>query len=223
VRYTVLASDYDGTLAKDGVVAQQTIEALDRFRRGGRRLVMVTGREVSDLESVFPRLDLFDCVVAENGAVLYWPERCEKRVLAEPPNTAFTETLKQRGVRPLAVGDVIVATVVPNELIVLEVIRELGLELQIFFNKSSVMILPTGVNKMTGLSAALAVWEVPEKEVVGVGDAENDHAFLKRCGLSAAVANALPAVKETAALTMKASHGAGVVELIEMILTSDPA
>jgi hydroxymethylpyrimidine pyrophosphatase-like HAD family hydrolase len=223
VRYTVLASDYDGTLAKDGVVAPQTIGALDRFRSTGRRLVMVTGREVSDLESVFPRLDLFDCVVAENGAVLYWPGRCEKRVLAEPPSAAFTETLKQRGVRPLAVGDVIVATVVPNELIVLEVIRELGLELQIFFNKSSVMILPTGVNKMTGLSAALAVWEVPEKQVVGVGDAENDHAFLKRCGLSAAVANALPAVKETAALTMKGSHGAGVVELIEVILSSDPA
>jgi hydroxymethylpyrimidine pyrophosphatase-like HAD family hydrolase len=221
VRYVALASDYDGTLAKDGVVAPETRNALERFRRSGRRLIMVTGRELADLESVFSRLDLFDCIVAENGAVLYWPGSCEKQVLAKPPNALFVDALKKRGVKPLSVGDSIVATIRPNENVANEIIHQLGLELEIVLNKGSVMVLPPNVNKVSGLSAVLAAWSLSAKSVVGVGDAENDEAFLRYCGLSAAVANALPTVKETANVTTKSSHGAGVVELIEMILKED--
>ena len=85
MRYLALASDYDGTLARHGTVAEETLEALARFRHSGRKLVLVTGRELTDLESVFPRLDLFDRVVAENGAVLYEPETHEKKILAAAP------------------------------------------------------------------------------------------------------------------------------------------
>ena len=51
----------------------------------------------------------------------------------------------------IEVGDVIVATWEPHETTVLQTIHDLGLELQIIFNKGAVMILPTGVNKATGL------------------------------------------------------------------------
>lgn len=71
MRYHVLATDYDGTLAQDGGVPPQAVEALERFRHSGRRLVLVTGRELGDLGRAFARLDLFDRVVAENGAILY--------------------------------------------------------------------------------------------------------------------------------------------------------
>ena len=43
---------------------------------------------------------------------------------------------------PLDVGRVIVATQEPHEVTVLHVIHEMGLELQLIFNKGSVMILP---------------------------------------------------------------------------------
>ena len=43
----------------------------------------------------------------------------------------------------------------PHEKEAIEAIRDLGLELQVIFNKDAVMILPSGVNKMTGLAAAL--------------------------------------------------------------------
>ena len=48
------------------------------------------------------------------------------------------------------------------------------------FNKGAVMILPSGVNKATGLAAALEELGLSPHNVVGVGDAENDHAFLER-------------------------------------------
>jgi hydroxymethylpyrimidine pyrophosphatase-like HAD family hydrolase len=223
VRYLALASDYDGTLAHDGVVEARTIRALERFLQSGRKLIMVTGRELGDLESVFPRLDLFDRVVAENGAVVYSPTTRRKRLLATAPKPVFLETLKRRGVAPLACGDIIVSTSRPNEIAVIEVIQESGLELQVIFNKSSVMVLPSGVNKMTGLTAALDELELSARHLVGVGDAENDHSFLSCCGCSVAVANALPAVKETADLVTTNDDGAGVVELIDWILTDDLA
>ena len=120
-------------------------------------------------------------------------------------------------------GRSIVATWEPNEKLVLQAIRELGLELQIIFNKGAVMVLPSGVNKASGLAAALKQLKLSPLNVVGVGDAENDQAFLRACGCAVAVANALPLVKEDAEIVTSAARGAGVTELIRRLLDSDLA
>jgi HAD superfamily hydrolase (TIGR01484 family) len=221
VHILALATDYDGTLALHGVVDEDTIAALQRFKETGRRLVLVTGRDLPDLKTVFPALKLFDRIVTENGAVLYNPDDQSERPLAAAPSPALVAQLRERGVTPLSVGRSIVATWEPQEKIVLEVIRELGLELQIIFNKGAVMILPSGVNKATGLTEALCELELSLHNAVGVGDAENDHAFLRACGCSAAVANALPMLKEAADIRLERDHGAGVVELAERICRED--
>jgi hypothetical protein len=85
MQYVALAADYDGTIAHDGVVDAPTLAALERLRAGARRLILVTGRELADLRRIMPRLDLFDLVVAENGALLYGPANHEEQALAEPP------------------------------------------------------------------------------------------------------------------------------------------
>lgn len=221
MHYLALASDYDGTLAKDGRVDDNTLAALDRLRASGRKLILVTGRELNDLQRVFPQMDLFDCIVAENGAVLYWAASREEKQLGDRPPEEFVRALRDRNVDPLSVGRVIVATWQPHETAVLEVIRNLGLDLQVIFNKDAVMVLPSGINKATGLDAALSELKISPHNVVGVGDAENDHAFLDLCGCSVAVANALPMVKERADLVTKGSRGDGVVELIDKLIASD--
>jgi hypothetical protein len=221
MRYLALCTDYDGTIAHHGRVDDATLDALERLRESGRKLVMVTGREIPDLEKVFPRFDLFDIVVAENGALLYWPATKAERPLGEAPRADFVEALKGKGVERISVGRSIIATWEPHQNTVLETIREFGLELQVIFNKGAVMILPAGVNKATGLKAALRELNLSVHNAVGVGDAENDHAFLSICECSAAVANALPSVKERADIVLNADHGAGVIELIEEMLAND--
>ncbi|MDT3677843.1 MAG: HAD family hydrolase [Burkholderiaceae bacterium] len=216
-----LATDYDGTLAHDGRVDADTIGALERLRDSGRKLLMVTGRELADLKRVFDRLDLFDLVVAENGALLYWPQAQEERPVAEEPPAELVAALRARGVSPLSVGRGIIATWEPNEGAVIECIRDLGLEWQIIFNKGAVMVLPPGVNKATGLAAGLSELGLSPLNVAAIGDAENDHAFLTACGCSIAVANALEAVKNTADLVTRGDHGAGVIEAIDAILAND--
>jgi HAD superfamily hydrolase (TIGR01484 family) len=223
MQYHILATDYDGTLAHHGHVDDATLAALGRLLATGRRLVMVTGRELPELLEVFPHTHLFEWIVAENGALLYRPSTQEERLLCDPPYDAFVAALRARGVAPMSVGRVIVATWEPHEQAVLETIHDLGLERQVIFNKGAVMILPTGVNKATGLAAALKEMALTAENVVGVGDAENDHSFLQMSGLSAAVANALPAVKDSADLTLKADHGVGVAELIDLMIADDLA
>lgn len=221
MQYLALATDYDGTLAHDGVVDAPTIEAVARLKAAGRRLLLVTGRHLPDLRRVFPQLGLFDGVVAENGALLYWPDSGREQPLGERPPDSFITALRQRGVAPLAVGRVIVATVEPHGRAAEEVIRAQHLDLHVILNKGAVMILPAGINKASGLRHALGALGIAAQRVVAVGDAENDADFLGACGLGVAVANALPALKAQAAMVTQGARGAGVIELVEWLLASD--
>lgn len=218
MRYQVLAVDYDGTLATDGAVDPGTLDALRRLRESGRQLVLVTGRIMEQLFNVFPQMSLCDLVVADNGALLFNPSTGHRDPLTAAPPREFIDEMIRRGVPRIEIGDVIVATWEPHETTVLEIIRDLGLELQIIFNKGAVMILPTGVNKATGLQAALERLGVPPGNAVGIGDAENDESFLKMCGASVAVDNALEVLKRQVDLVMVGARGAGVTELINRLL-----
>jgi HAD superfamily hydrolase (TIGR01484 family) len=221
MRYHALAVDYDGTLAADGQVDTQTLDALSRLKKSGRRLVLVTGRIIPQLRDVFPQMDICDLIVADNGALLYDPRTNDQVTLADRPPEEFIDELSKRGVTPIEVGDVIVATWEPHESTVLEVIRDMGLEFQIIFNKGAVMILPTGINKATGLRAALTRLGLSHHNTVGIGDAENDEAFLRLCAASVAVDNALDVVKRQVDLVTCGARGAGVSELIERLIADD--
>ena len=221
MRFLAFATDYDGTLATDGAVDRETVAALRRLAATGRKLILVTGRQLNDLLHVFPDAALFDAVVAENGAVLYRPASRETRLLAPSPPSQFVEALRRRGVAPLWTGQVVVATVQPNETVVMDVIRELGLDLQVILNKGSVMVLPASVDKATGLRAALDELAIPPQSVVGIGDAENDQAFLATCGCGVAVANALDTLKAGATHVTRGQAGAGVREIIDSMIAGD--
>ncbi|MFL5814284.1 MAG: HAD family hydrolase [Bdellovibrionia bacterium] len=223
MRYLALATDYDETLARHGHLADSTVQALERFRASGRKTILVTGREIPDLRAVCHRLDLFDLIIGENGAVLVDPKKDLSRVepLADTPPPQFARELSNLGVSPLSCGSVIVATLSDQYESVRSTIERLGLNLQIILNKGSLMVLPTGVNKASGLRRALEVLNIPAAKAWAIGDAENDIDFLMSAGCPAAVANALPSVKEKAIFTATREAGQGVEELISKILSED--
>ena len=222
MRYAVLAADYDGTIAPGGRVAPATVAALKRFAATGRKLVLVTGRELDELLAIFPEIGIFDRVVAENGALLHVPATGKHRAIGEAPPALFVRELERRGVAPLSVGESIVATVHPHETVVLEAIRDLGLELQVIFNKGAVMVLPASVNKASGLKAALAELGLSPRNAVAIGDAENDHALLREAEYGVAVANALPMLKREADRVSAHPSGDAVIELVDDLIALDP-
>lgn len=221
MRFQALAADYDGTLAADGALPNEVLQSLRRFHSSGRRLIMVTGRRLEDLQSVCPHLDPFDFIVAENGGILYRPSTGERKVLAPAPPRELVPLLRRRGVRHIEEGATLVATVKPYETAAMEAIRDLGLELKLVFNKDAVMILAPGVSKASGLKSALVELELSAHNVVAIGDAENDHAFVDVCECGVAVANALPMLKKHTNFVTRSEAGRGVMELIDEILTDD--
>lgn len=222
MRFLLLATDYDGTIAVAGRVQPKTIAAFERLRASGRKLVLVTGRHMPDLSTVFSRFDLFERIVAENGGVLYRPATREEKLLCDPPNEGFLALLREREI-PFVPGRTVVATWHPYGEAVLGAIRDLGLDLQVTFNKESVMVLPSGINKASGLAAALRELGISAHNVVAVGDAENDHCFLRAAECVVAVANALPALKEDADIVLDRPDGDGVIELIDELIRNDLA
>jgi hydroxymethylpyrimidine pyrophosphatase-like HAD family hydrolase len=217
----VLAVDYDGTIAEHGQVSSATAAALQRVRASGRKLMLVTGRLLPDLRRVCPDVDaMFDAVVAENGALVYFPARREVRTLGAVPEPALLEGLQRRGV-PFDLGSSIIATDEAFSAAALEAIRESGVERTLVFNKGALMLLPGGVTKGTGLTAALTAMELSPHNLIGMGDAENDHAFLAMCEGAVAMADAVPALRERADHVTRGGAGAGVVEFIEEHVLTD--
>ena len=221
MRFSVLACDYDGTIASEGILAPETADALQRLRESGRRVVLVTGRILDELLEITDDVDVFDLVVVENGALLYNPATGKQRLLAPTLPRRFTDALKAHGVTPLSIGRAICSTWEPYEAVVVRTIHEMELDLQIVFNKHSVMVLPASVNKATGLAVALDTLGVTAEATVAVGDAENDLVMLSMAGCGVAVGNALASVKERADLVMQGRAGAGVRELVEQLIADD--
>ncbi|MGF1513460.1 MAG: HAD family hydrolase [Elainellaceae cyanobacterium] len=219
MRYRAIATDYDGTLATDGVVDADTLSALRRYRDAGGRLLMVTGRVLADLQQAFPQANIFDGVVAENGAVFFQPATGKLHLLSEPPPEAFVTALMAQQVAPIHRGHIIVSTWQPHGETVQRTIEAMRLESQIILNKRAIMVLPEGVNKATGLRVALDHLGLVPEEVVGIGDAENDYALLQSCGLGVAVENALPSLKAIAQRVTTQPRGLGVAELAGWLLS----
>ena len=222
MRYLALATDYDDTIATQGQISAEAVTAIERLRMSGRRALLVTGRRLDDLLVVCPNIEVFDYVVAENGAVAYEPRTREEVVLGKAPPAEFLQHLNRLGVE-FETGRVIVSTWLPNHTPLLHAIQETGLELVVIFNRASVMVLPPGVNKGTGLEHALRKLGLSFHEVVGVGNAENDHSFLERCECAVAVANAEPPIRRLAAFTTRGEAGCGVVEVIDQLVADDLA
>lgn len=224
MRFLALATDYDGTLATHGSVEPAMLPVLQKLRDSGRKLLLVTGRELPDLQRVYPDYAVFDRVVAENGALIFRPGSREELLLCDPPDKKLLAALGARGI-PFSTGRAIIATEDAHHTAVAAVIHQLDFaeKVHIILNKGSLMVLPARVDKASGLRAALAELGIHSSQVVAVGDAENDAPFLAACGCGAAVANALPQIQRDADLVTASAHGAGVAEVIRQLLDNDLA
>ena len=209
--FRAVAIDYDGTLA-DGRVKPDTLAALAEARAWRIRVILVTGRIMSELQAVFPGAeDYVDAIVAENGAVV--ANRAGVRLLAAPVGRAVSAGLAARGVAHRS-GQVLVACAAADEPAALEVIRELGLDCRLVRNRGELMIVPAGVTKGAGLIEALDDMGLSRHNAIGVGDAENDHSLLDACEVGVAVANAVDAIRAHADMVLSSPDGQGVAELL---------
>jgi hydroxymethylpyrimidine pyrophosphatase-like HAD family hydrolase len=185
MKFGVLALDYDGTIARDGVLDSEVRAAIAEVRARGIAVVMVTGRILSELQQVAGDLHFVDGVVAENGGVLWFPNG-HSRIIAETSSIRFLQELRRRGLEFKA-GQCVVELDAMAAPQVLSAIRDLELPLVLLFNRGRLMVLPQAVSKGIGLREALATLRLSVHNAMAIGDAENDHDLLATCELGVAV------------------------------------
>jgi hydroxymethylpyrimidine pyrophosphatase-like HAD family hydrolase len=221
MRHRVLACDFDGTLATEGVCSEATVEALERVAATGIRLVLVTGRTREELADVFDPGDLFEAIVLENGAVVLDASTGQEQLLAPRVPSGLVAELQRAGVVPLVVGRVLCSTAWSQEAKLSAAIAKLGVDRQVVRNRASAMVIPPGVNKRTGFEAALRTLRELPSATVAVGDGENDIPLFAVAGVSVAVANAVDALKARADVVLTEPNGRGIQLLAAALVAGD--
>lgn len=185
MKLAAIAVDYDGTLTQTGSLSRAVIEAIGNARCQGIKVVLVTGRRLAHL-AADTEVAMFDAVVAENGAVLAFPESGRHVRLAPAVSQPFVDELTRRGLSFVR-GECVIETDAALAVPVLDAIRALEQPHMLAFNRGRLMVLPPGVAKSTGLRQALFELRASPHNTIGIGDAENDHDLLDACELGVAV------------------------------------
>jgi hydroxymethylpyrimidine pyrophosphatase-like HAD family hydrolase len=187
MKLCVLALDYDGTIAINDRPDSSVLAAIAAVRTSGVKVLLVTGRILTELRRVAGDLRFVDAVVAENGAVVYFPDSGHRTVLAQPANSALIARLADLSI-PFQAGECLIDADANSARAMLDVIHALELPVVLLFNRSRVMALAQGVSKATGLTTVLNMLRASLRNTVAIGDAENDHELLRVAEIGAAVA-----------------------------------
>jgi hydroxymethylpyrimidine pyrophosphatase-like HAD family hydrolase len=219
MKLSVLALDYDGTIALGDRLDPSVLAAITDARQRGIAVMLVTGRRLDDLRRVAGELHFVDGVIAENGALMHFPNGGLTTNLAPAIPTAFVDYLRQRGI-PFQVGQCLVESDASAAPRLLNAIRELELPIVLVFNRSRVMALAQGVSKATGLRSALETLRKSPHNAVAIGDAENDHELLRLAEVGVAVEWGSPSLQAAADLVITGDGPAAVGEFIQRIAAS---
>jgi hydroxymethylpyrimidine pyrophosphatase-like HAD family hydrolase len=218
VFFKALACDFDGTLASDDRIGPAVRDALERARKARLRLILVTGRTFFELTRVCDCIELFDAVVAENGAVIYYPGSAMIRDQGPPVPNRLLGELDRRGIY-YQVGRVIVGIARGDETGVKEALAAAGVTRDLIYNRAALMLLPAGVSKGSGMQHVLRFLGLSPHDVLALGDAENDLPLFDACGFSGCPGDSLPAVRERVDWVFPGAHGDGIAAAItEQIL-----
>jgi hydroxymethylpyrimidine pyrophosphatase-like HAD family hydrolase len=213
----VIACDFDGTGAVNGHPAPELYAALDAARAEGIVTLLVTGRVLEDVQRACEEFSPFDAVVAENGAVVYLCGLGRTIQIGSPPPDRFLGELRAQGV-PFHTGSVVVGTWEQHANKLLAVIRRLGIDAQLVFNRGALMVLPSGINKAVGIRRALEELGRSERNLVALGDAENDVSMLVDAEVGVAAQGSVPTISALADDSVAQPGGAGVALYIRRLL-----
>jgi hydroxymethylpyrimidine pyrophosphatase-like HAD family hydrolase len=216
MKLAAIALDFDGTIATNDVLDPDVRAAITEIRARGIVVLIATGRILQDLHRVVGDLQFVDAIVAENGAVMEFPESGYSTSFGQPPPPRFLDALREAGVH-FAVGRVVVEADAGDAARILAIIRRLELPLVLLFNRGRLMVLPEAISKATGVRHALTISRLSPHNTIAIGDAENDHQLLLVCEVGVAVAWGSEALKAAADYVLPGDGPAAVAGYLRAI------
>ena len=148
-------------------------------------------------------------MIAENGAVLHFPDSGRTSALAPLVPEGFAGRIATSRRFRFVAGQCLVDADANEAPRLLEVIRTLELPLVLIFNRGRVMTSPQGVSKATGLHVALDTLRLSARNTVAIGDAENDHELLRLAEVGVAVEWGSKALQAAADVVLAWHRSAG--------------
>lgn len=216
--YSLLACDYDGTLTDNDRLSPSIEDTLRRVRTYGIKVALITGRRFDELLDICPQVDLFDLVVAENGALMYQPSNGELLFYGDPPPDSLAEALTAAGITFFA-GRVMYAIHRIDSQAVQAQLSRLNLNFRVLPNRDSAMILPEGVDKGAAIIHVTQKLNLDPAQAIAIGDGENDLEMFKVAGFSVAPANAIDKIKSRADIVYERTAGEAVEEFVKEFLS----
>jgi hydroxymethylpyrimidine pyrophosphatase-like HAD family hydrolase len=212
----LVLSDYDRTFTDETLrVAPGLAEAIQRLRDRGVLFSIVSGRKYSFMIDLYRAMDgLVDSFIAENGCVGY-ANGC-RQVISEVRGRDGLLHALEDGSIDYDAGDIVIS-VHRRYLPEVEEVLKLFPAYHMIQNVDSLMLLPQGASKATGIRWLMDVYCLDTGQMACIGDAENDIEMRGLCRLMGAVSNALPMVKSESDYVCRASFGAGLLEFLEHI------
>jgi len=179
----------------------------------GLATVLASGRPYEDLTRIAREFGVWDALVAENGAVVEAPFGRPPVVLGR--RTAATVRRRLSGSPALhpELGRVVASVPRKERRALREAVK--GLRVLVVANVDRLMVVPAGISKSSGVRIALRHLGLDPSGYAAIGDAENDLGMLRAAALSAAVANAIPAVRAAVGYVCHRSFDRGVLEFVE--------
>jgi hydroxymethylpyrimidine pyrophosphatase-like HAD family hydrolase len=216
VKLSVIALDYDGTIARGDRLDPLVRDAIAAARTQGIVVLLVTGRILAELRRVAGDLHFLDGVIAENGAVIHFPDSGRTSALAPLVPEGFAAELRRRGI-PFDAGQCLIDANANEAPRLLEVIRTLELPLVLIFNRGRVMTSPQGVSKATGLHVTLEALRLSARNTVAIGDAENDHELLRLAEVGVAVEWGSKALQAAADIVLSGDGPPAVADYVRTL------
>lgn len=222
----------------------RALEPKDRADAQEPWIALITGRPQPYLEGILQLIGMNTIGLFEWGCGLFVPRgyRCvyhpvittafhEKVTLIK---AALTRHMRENNIGFVQPGKEIAITVYPHNqdgntvpelyTTVLEWLKcqsNVYNDLTVYQNRTFVYLMPRHVDKRVGLEWMLNQLGIPSAQCLGIGDSEDDLAFLSICGKSAAPHNAMLTVKEQVGYCSSYSYGHGVLDCIQQYLSYD--
>ena len=209
-----IITDFDRTLSsKNGRIKSKLLKKMKSLEKP---FILVTGKKLEDVKELCKRYHVWQVVIAENGAIIYFPKTKKTVIFTSPYIQQAREILRNSEIL-IAFGQVIISSKVENMKKLKEILKPLRKKLSFQKNIDEVMILPEGVNKGESVSRVLEELEIKPEKTIIIGDAENDIPLFKIPGYRVAVANADRKLKKLADEVTKKSSEEGVIEVLDKL------
>jgi phosphoglycolate phosphatase (TIGR01487 family) len=216
--FGAIVTDYDRTVTDlDLHLSGPVLSLLRKFQEGeGVAVVLATGRDLKFVRGIGKELGFMDALVCENGAVLWFPR--DDRVVCLGDGSSAKAMLSDMEI-PFEAGEVVVSVkeTYEKELRAALGVRGRGLTLEA--NRGTLMVLPEGIDKASGVRRALAELGRHDAGLICIGDGENDLSLFSMASFKVATAEAVDSLKEAADFVCEGAGSAGVerflLELIE--------